>query len=394
MSESRAFSLNDLMEDLSDDGVRDSSGVFTLDPKEAERKLATFALANPQDYILKLVQAAVAAGAGAVEVEARTGEVEVRWDGPGLAAHSLPGLMGHLLSAGCPPETRHLRHLAAGLRGSVGVKPRSLRVESGSGGGGFRRSWDGDGWKDEPLPQRESSLTQVYLARDLGSIFSEWGAELGAMVRGRRNRNHEEEALLAACGYLPVPISINEELVPRASFGQARYPTYKIEEDEFPGECRPPGYLVASDQDSYVEGKVHRRHHLIETQLVVGRGSLPPLGPRLASLRVGAEPATGQRCRSWIALESELSPRARVSFVDDGVMIAQEVLDSPVPGLVAVISVEELAKDLTGLQLVKDGAYRAALDVVMAEAAKLRDQLLERLEDIPIRETVQKTFLK
>ena len=98
MANPRAFNLSDLMADLQDDGVRDSTGVFTLDPKAAEQKLQNFSLARPQDYVLKLVQAAVANGASLVDLEARTGVVQVEWDGPPLRIRGggLCGLAGRL----------------------------------------------------------------------------------------------------------------------------------------------------------------------------------------------------------------------------------------------------------------------------------------------------------
>ena len=47
--------LEDLLEDLRDDGVIVSSGGFTLDPSKAEEKLRDFSFPSPDDYILKLI---------------------------------------------------------------------------------------------------------------------------------------------------------------------------------------------------------------------------------------------------------------------------------------------------------------------------------------------------
>ena len=389
MSDPHASNLSDLMDDLSDDGVRDSTGVFTLDPREAERKLANFALARPQDYVLKLVQAAVAGGADLVDVQASPGGVMVRWNGAQLERESLPGLMGHLLSSRCPPEIRHLRHLAAGLRGSVGMGPSSLWLESGTGASAFRRFWSKEGWQDKLLPERAETLTVLSLGRTLGSSFSEWTSDVGAFVRGKDHRSEEEEALSSGCGYLPATLTVNGEVVPRRPFGHPRFEGYRILDDEFPGECRPPKYLVEKNPGAYVDGMLDIRHHLVEREVLDPAGCLPRLGERHSSNRLGGS-EEGQRCRAWIAIEAALGATARLGFVDDGVLISEEELDLGVPGLVAVLSVEALSKDLTGFQLVRDVAYDELLRWVKSQGEELVKELLERLGGIPIRDRVQR----
>ena len=54
--------LENYFHDLVDEGTLDSSGVFTLDPKKIEWKLAKYQLAGPQLYPLFLLKAACAAG--------------------------------------------------------------------------------------------------------------------------------------------------------------------------------------------------------------------------------------------------------------------------------------------------------------------------------------------
>lgn len=387
MSEPQASNLSDLMDDLRDDGVQDSTGAFTLDPREAERKLANFALARPQDYVLKLLQAAVASGADQVKVDVGSSKVEIRWTGRPLERESLPGLMGHLLSSQCSAEVRHLRHLAAGLRGAVGVGPSRLWVESGTGASAFRNSWVEEGWRDEPLPERAETDTVVSLGRTIGSSFSQWTSDVGAFVRGEEHLSEEEKALGIGSGYLPLTLIVNGELLPRRAFGLPRFEGYNILDDQFPGECRPPKYIVAKNPDAYVDGLLDSRHHLIEKEVLDHGGSLPRMGERHSSIRLGDQ-EKGARCRAWIAVEAGLSPKARLGFVDDGVLISEEEMDLGLPGLVAVLSVEGLGKDLTGFQLVRDSAFDELLRWVKAQGQELVNELLQRLEDIPIRDTV------
>lgn len=391
MPEQHASHLSELIEDLVDDGVRDSMGVFTLDPREAERKLANFALARPQDYLLKLVQSAVASGAQEVQLRTSSSQVEVRWNGPPLDRQALPGLMGHLLSAHCPAEVRHLRHLAAGLRGAVGLEPSSLWLESGTGESAFRSTWSQEGWVDKPQPGRGETFTVLNLRRDLSTTFGEIKAGFGAFLRGTDKPGDEEKALRLAVGYSPVTLVINGETLPRRPFGLPRYPGYRIDDDEFPGECRPPRYIVSQDPDSYADGMLQRRHHLIEREVVDSSGSLPRLGERHATVRLGQD--EGPSCRAWLAIEADLSNTARIAFVEDGVLLSETELELGVPGLVGVLSVESLSKDLTGFQLVHDSTYDQLLAWVRSQGDELKKELLQRLDDVPIRETVRRKLL-
>lgn len=61
--------LKAYFEDLVEDGTLDSSGVFTLDPKKVEWKLAKYQLAGPGLYPLFLLKAACAAGSTRFTVE-------------------------------------------------------------------------------------------------------------------------------------------------------------------------------------------------------------------------------------------------------------------------------------------------------------------------------------
>ena len=61
--------LDSYFEHLVEDGTLDSSGVFTLDPKKVEWKLAKYQLAGPDLYPLFLLKAACAAGSTGFTVE-------------------------------------------------------------------------------------------------------------------------------------------------------------------------------------------------------------------------------------------------------------------------------------------------------------------------------------
>ena len=62
--------LEGMLEALTEQASRDSSGRFTLDPRKAIEKLSGFQLYGGQ-WALKIVQAAVAGGASSLELSFR-----------------------------------------------------------------------------------------------------------------------------------------------------------------------------------------------------------------------------------------------------------------------------------------------------------------------------------
>lgn len=73
------------------------------------------------------------------------------------------------------------------------------------------------------------------------------------------------------------------------------------------------------------------------------------------------------------------------------VMLAEHTPHLGVPDLVAVISAEGLNKDLTGFDIVQDQAYTnplAWLAWLTGQAKSLREELLQNLDSVPIRDTV------
>lgn len=61
-------SIENFLELSSRSGRFESQGVFTLSPEKALEKLAAYQLSRPQDWVLKVLQAAVAGGASSVDI--------------------------------------------------------------------------------------------------------------------------------------------------------------------------------------------------------------------------------------------------------------------------------------------------------------------------------------
>ena len=106
-----------------------ASGTFRLDRRRAMEKLARFQLEDPHRYVLELVAAAVRAGSTAIHVRNDSDDFEIRWDGKAPSAEHLDYLFDHIFSRGEGDTARSLQHLAQGVFGALGLKPRWVHVE-------------------------------------------------------------------------------------------------------------------------------------------------------------------------------------------------------------------------------------------------------------------------
>lgn len=102
------------LDDLRGEGRSDSEGRFTVDWARANAILAQHVLAEPEDCILKVIQAAVRAGAGWVRGEHVPEGLSLFFDRPQLTWEDLESLPAALLSPGAP-----LRDLAVALHSAV-----------------------------------------------------------------------------------------------------------------------------------------------------------------------------------------------------------------------------------------------------------------------------------
>lgn len=366
--------IEDLIADLSDDGTIDSTGSFTLDPSKAEEKLKSFALADPSDYILKAIQFAVASSASKVRLHILPGKVEIAFEGDPVGEVQLREMMAHLLAEKRDLQNRRIRHLAAAMRGALGVSPRSVEFESWSDGQGWCRKWDHQGWRVEPSTKQEvSGYSRFTVKRTAHQSLRSAADEAVALFRGK-DLTREEERLLIPTRRSPALIYLDGKPIPRLDFGLPRYLGYDIHRDPNPGEMRPPPYL---DSERLKAGCYHPDHHLIEACYPAHPEH--PAGlhvpPSQATQRKGLQPGEKGFCRAWLALAASFG-RPRLTVVSDGV----ELLDREAPsdfgrGARVVLAGESFSTDLTGLKVVEDSDFREALTWAAAELATLRSEV-------------------
>lgn len=81
--------MDELLRGLQSEGRLDSKGVFTVDLDRAFKVLERLTLLDPQDWILKAIQSAVALGASKIDIVVHERSVSLRHDGEPYSAEGL-----------------------------------------------------------------------------------------------------------------------------------------------------------------------------------------------------------------------------------------------------------------------------------------------------------------
>lgn len=184
---------------------------FTLSRERAVEKQREYALGDPAQFILELVQGAILGGARFIAVEVRPRHLLVAFiGGKQLHKDELEQLFDYLFADHGDPEVRHLVQLAIGLNALLdkGGQKRptvTIRVESGDGESAVRLELGPDGKGVIGTPSAPLRGTYVYVERRAGLLERFSAAEV----------QPEESLIEDRCTHTPVPILLNG----RAPFG-------------------------------------------------------------------------------------------------------------------------------------------------------------------------------
>lgn len=110
---------DDFLEGLRGAGRPDSEGRFTVDHLRASELLRRHRLIEPERWVLKAVQAAVALGAARVDVTADAARVQVWHDAPPLSRMELETVLSAALPEAADRRGTGRRHLAVALDGAL-----------------------------------------------------------------------------------------------------------------------------------------------------------------------------------------------------------------------------------------------------------------------------------
>ena len=123
--------MDRFLAELRDEGITDSRGTFTIDAALARSKMAAFQLPDPASYVLKVVQAAVASGASALEVKSGRDYLSMAFRSADRDLCDTAVVGGAVLRVSSLSRSA-LRHLAVGLNAGCSVA-EELRWETPSG---------------------------------------------------------------------------------------------------------------------------------------------------------------------------------------------------------------------------------------------------------------------
>lgn len=175
---------------------------FTLARDKAIEKMREYALRDPRQYVLELVQAAVFAGASYIAVDVSPEEVVVAWvDGELLQRSELEDLFQYLFTRQGASQHRHLVQLALGVNALLQRKPRSLRIECGDG--------TPEGTTRLDLDRRGRATSGLSAEPMLGTyVHASFGGQWLGRFLGERF-TPEQGLVETRCRYTPVPILLN-----------------------------------------------------------------------------------------------------------------------------------------------------------------------------------------
>jgi hypothetical protein len=198
------------LQDLRAEGEIDSNGTFTIDQREARRKLRHYQLLHPHHYLAPLLAAAHLGGAEQVDVELQRDRVLVSWRGAALTQTQLEQLFTTLFGEGDQREQRRLRELAVGLNAAMALRPHSLQVWSGA----ILMNIQGSSETFEPVEEWIDGLR----------IELRFGA-LASLRRGLRasllGRFPEHSVLEQLCRFAAPQLRVNGQALEAPSFGES-----------------------------------------------------------------------------------------------------------------------------------------------------------------------------
>ncbi len=222
----------DLLEDLRQDGQVDSTGRFTLDAAKAREKMKRYQLPDPHQYVLQVVQSAVAGGATVLDVLVDADDCWINYDATPPTSADLQGLFNHLFGSGRDPEERSLRALATGLNSALALDPSWIRLEAWDGRQGRTLLMEAGGEQITPFtpPSGQPPGVRIHVRRR-----HTWRV-LGRFLRGIVAMHPEARALHDRCRWSPVPIQVNGRRVEPGTVASDALLTFEVE---------GPGYRAA-----------------------------------------------------------------------------------------------------------------------------------------------------
>ena len=309
--------VEDFLSQLGREGRFFESSTFTIDSLKAREKLSQFQMADSGLWLVKLVQAAVAAGAPSVRIQFEKRRVKVAFENKcGWQAEELlkEVLSGHLSQSGA------LMHVVTGLRASAASV--NEKVAWSCGGAYVCLDSEGSSSKpDDPSPEFLVEATRPSRQRSLKRTLS------SSVYHLAKQTLEEFDAVRSRCWASPIPVYLDGREMDRGYF---QVKAGKIEEN-------PWNVLMRHEKS--------RNHGVIGGLGVMGvpaRADSPHLPYPLKEIagdkdgqpysidkplyrETGCflrwQPPEGQKVATVVAIYSDYKAESSVDYVLDGALI-------------------------------------------------------------------------
>ncbi len=358
-----------MLQELRGKGLLESTGSFTVDFDRALLHQRARRLADPSFFVLKLVQWAVASQATRIEVTCSRRSVVLQHDGLLPTSEELARLLSYATSASCEP----IRELAVGVNAALGLPAKVSVLATGSNGGRLMNLSPTAPPELLGLPSTGDSsgvrISRVSVRRSLP-----WH-----VLKGPEARLVEQR-----CRWAPATLVVDGKPVPRHGwFGSPSNPA----------RSKVPRISLGWHDVKHNQRFCHSvpiDHHVLELrfhQLALNRDRFWLLPSCATQEREGFWDSCSAQAESSLfpgyALALALPAnapeqdegKAVLHLVWRGVILQEVELDSPLAGVVGILSAQDMTFDLSEFSVVRDQAYARIMDRVCSELASLRHWL-------------------
>ena len=195
--------LSPFLEETTEAGQYDSTGVFTTSVGRGLEMLASYQLAPPSAWILKVVQAAVAWGAQELTVRQSATRTSFAF-AHGVRPFPLFELQQALLSTD-PSPVGSVEHLTAGLRSVGQGDGRTWRLTNRTGDSSEQLVWDGQ----ELSRTGESHARAAEVILEVDFTQADRGRRLGRLFRGAGRARDEYMEVVKGAYVCPIPLTFD-----------------------------------------------------------------------------------------------------------------------------------------------------------------------------------------
>lgn len=201
------------LQELAEEGDKDSSGSFSIDYSKARSKISERLFADPSNYLLKFVQCGIASGAAPIRVQTRKSDLQVSFRSSLLHPDQLESLKEQLYSPELSSENKAMHHLALALHAARALQPDQLVFACRTALSGQALILHKESIRQLEIPGGQAGGECECLLLIRRTPKDHWVRRLLYQPRDLAN---DSAALVGRCGYSWSPIQLdNRTVTPR-----------------------------------------------------------------------------------------------------------------------------------------------------------------------------------